>query len=180
MGFDFFSFLKKSIFKSKNNIINDKNSTVIIPMAPYGGLLFKKEIIKRIGLPNEQFYIYVDDFEFTYRITEAGYKIELVKNAFINDLEESWITHKASSPIIRIINNYNYKAFLNIRNGSYFSFFHLKKSNIIYFFNKYILLSHAFLYAVFHNKLGRFKYILQLIKAGERGFFDNNSLKQFE
>lgn len=177
MGFGLFSFLSKSIFKSKKISSTDNTAPVVIPMAPYGGLLFDKSIIKNIGLPNEQFYIYVDDFDFTYRITEAGYKIELLKNAFIVDLEKSWITQKASSPIIRIINTYDSKAFLNIRNGSYFSFIHLKKSALIYLFNKYILLSHAFLYSIFHSKLDRFKYIMKLIKEGESGHFNNNNFK---
>ncbi len=61
-----------------------------IGYAPYGGLLFHRSWIDKIGLPNEALYLYGDDHEFTLRLRKAGAHIYLCAQARIEDLELSW------------------------------------------------------------------------------------------
>jgi len=48
--------LRKSILKR-----NETKPIVQIPMAPYGGLFFHKAILKKIGYPDERYFVYTDD-----------------------------------------------------------------------------------------------------------------------
>ena len=59
-----YRYLKK-IFKSKNNKIEQKSDKKfgIVPVAPYGGLFIHKNLLNKIGYPNEKFYLYADDHE---------------------------------------------------------------------------------------------------------------------
>ncbi|MEM7734663.1 MAG: glycosyltransferase [Deinococcota bacterium] len=62
-----------------------------LPFAPYGGLLLPKHVVNAIGLPDTQFYLYSDDYEYTYRITRAGGRIYLLPDALIYDVDTSWL-----------------------------------------------------------------------------------------
>jgi GT2 family glycosyltransferase len=55
----------------------------VIPFAPYGGLFFHKSLLDRIGYPNEDFFLYHDDSEFTYRITALGGSIYLIADSIV-------------------------------------------------------------------------------------------------
>ena len=70
LGFHIFKLHFKLV--KKLNLLKRKShsSNFVIPCAPYGGFFFHKDLIKLIGLPDERFFVYADDFEFTYRITE--------------------------------------------------------------------------------------------------------------
>lgn len=62
--------------------------------AAYGGLFFHKELLKKIGLPNESFVLYSDDFDFTYRIALKGGGIWLLPSSILHDVETSYYLPK--------------------------------------------------------------------------------------
>lgn len=66
--------------------------TMSLRVGPYSGLLFRRELILAIGLPDTSLVLYADDTEFTWRITATGGKIALVTAALVEDLESSWNT----------------------------------------------------------------------------------------
>ena len=70
---------------------SDLPRKVALDIAPYGGLLFRSELVGAIGLPNRDFVLYADDVEFTSRITKRGGRILLVTEALLDDLESSWL-----------------------------------------------------------------------------------------
>lgn len=55
--------------------------------APYGGLFFRKSLLEVIGYPNENYVIYADDCEFTYRIPSNGGTILALLDAKIYDID---------------------------------------------------------------------------------------------
>lgn len=69
-----------------------------VEMATYGGLFFHKTLIKKIGFPNPNFFIYYDDLDFTYRITKIGGAIFLCSELKIEDLDwPEWRTQNFNS-----------------------------------------------------------------------------------
>lgn len=58
--------------------------------APYGGLLMHRDLVKRIGLPNDQYYLYGDDYEYSSRIAAQGGGLYLCATSEVRDLELSW------------------------------------------------------------------------------------------
>lgn len=68
-------------FNERNNI----NDTLPQKVTFASGccLCVSKRVIEKIGLLNEQFFLYEEDTEFCYRITEAGFEIVYVPNSVI-------------------------------------------------------------------------------------------------
>lgn len=79
-GFDIFHPIK---VRRNKKVIHNKNRSISVAM--WGGLFFHSSWIKRIGLPNESYFMYSDDFEWTYRITKDDGIIHLLHNAVITE-----------------------------------------------------------------------------------------------
>lgn len=86
-------------------------------VAPYGGMFFCKELLGEIGYPREEFFLYGDDHDFSYRITQAGGAIILVLDSVIRDLETSF--HLVKSPSRKRISSRFFKT--DSRNAIYYS-----------------------------------------------------------
>lgn len=64
-------------------------------VAPYGGLLLCPSVLTKRLLPNKYFFLYGDDYEYTYRLVmRYNYKIILLDNISIIDLEPSFHVRK--------------------------------------------------------------------------------------
>lgn len=63
--------------------------------ALYGGLFFHRFWVEKIGLPREDFFVYVDDLEYTLRFAQAGGRLYLCALSRIEDLQPSW-NHKGN------------------------------------------------------------------------------------
>jgi GT2 family glycosyltransferase len=75
-----------NIFKYKEtrrNLARTAHGLRDLPVAMYGGLFFHRRLLDRIGYPDPDYFMYCDDFEWTYRITKLGGKIILVDKARI-------------------------------------------------------------------------------------------------
>jgi GT2 family glycosyltransferase len=57
-------------------------------ISPYGSLFFNKKLLKRVGLPREEFFQYFDDTEFTYRMYK-NYEVRffLIPKSKIKDID---------------------------------------------------------------------------------------------
>ena len=75
--------------KNFHNAISDPEYGDI-SAAPYGGMFFHKNLLNTIGYPNELFYIYSDDHDFSHRLILRGGRIILSLKSTLNDVEESW------------------------------------------------------------------------------------------
>lgn len=86
-------------------------------VAPYGGMFFSKDLLGEIGYPREEFFLYGDDHDFSYRITQAGGAIILVLDSVIRDLETSF--HLVKSAARKRISSRFFKT--ESRNAIYYS-----------------------------------------------------------
>lgn len=57
-------------------------------VGPYGGMFISTELIPSIGLPDPRFFVYGDDFEYTYRATQHGYSSFVVYSSKIVDIDK--------------------------------------------------------------------------------------------
>ncbi len=73
-----------STFKENPNIQSGK-----VAVAPYGGMFFHKKIIDKIGYPKEEFFVYADDHEWSYRITKDGGSIYFLVDSVVEDIDTS-------------------------------------------------------------------------------------------
>ena len=142
-----------------------------ISAATYGGLFFHKDLMEKIGLPDESYFLYADDFDFTYRITKAGGEIWIVTNSIIHDLESSFylpakkniLYHSAfDSPT-------ESSSYYALRNTVYFSKKFLVNNKFVYRLNKFLFLAFITVIGILRGESKRLKLIRAAIKDGENG-----------
>jgi GT2 family glycosyltransferase len=88
--------------------------------APYGGFFFHRSWIERIGYPNVDYYLYVDDHEYTNRVVRHGGSIRIVPDSVVRDLERS---HRFQTRARNIYVDLDYpadRAYFEIRNKAHF------------------------------------------------------------
>lgn len=74
-------------------------------LCTFCGLFFKAELINKIGLPREDYFIWYDDTEYSLRIR---------KESSIININTAWINHKTKKAVVN--NKQNWRAFYGIRN----------------------------------------------------------------
>ncbi|MDO9553111.1 glycosyltransferase [Rhodonellum sp.] len=67
---------KRLIIKPKVNSILD------VDFAVFDGAIMKFDLVKKVGLPEKDWFMMVDDYEYCYRIKRAGFKIGVIHNNF--------------------------------------------------------------------------------------------------
>lgn len=166
-----FHLLKKieNLF-AKQRAINESIRTGKVAVAPYGGMFFRKELIEIIGLPDESFFLYADDHDFSYRITKSGGEIILILDSVLLDLEKSF--HLAKQK--RILKTRFFATdskdviFYSVRNNVYFER-HFIKNRIIYNSNKLVYLIILFFIMLSKpSEIWKFSLILKAIHASKK------------
>lgn len=131
------------IIKSKFNIskpLDDKNITSgKVSVAPYGGMFFHKNIINTILFPCEDFYLYADDHEWSYRITKNDGDIYLLINSKIEDIDTSWnISNEHKNSFKTIATGNKFRMYYSTRNRVFFECENLVTNRIIYKLNIFL------------------------------------------
>lgn len=171
-GFNFFNALKNKFYKSKkNNLIN------LFPLQPIevtamGGSFFHKSILEKNGYPNEDFYLYADDQDFTYRFTKSGGHIFLCSELKLKDLDSTTVSDEGKNIGYFDEEFLEFKMYYQVRNHTYLSKYFIE-NKILFYGNLSILLIITFKKVFKTPKklfLKRYKLLLRAIKDG----LDNN------
>jgi GT2 family glycosyltransferase len=171
LGFHFIEKLTKIFARRKNS--NKEISFGEIAYAPYGGMFFNKSIIDEIGYPNEEYFLYSDDHDWSYRITKLNKKIYLILNSVIDDIDASWaVQNKKSSIFSKMHSAPSFRIYYNVRNRMLFEKNYLITNDSVYKFNKLLFTCILFCYS-FRSK--NFKVFSKAVKDAEM-----NNLEYFE
>ncbi|MFY8273987.1 glycosyltransferase [Pseudoalteromonas sp. SSDWG2] len=161
------SFLGRDIFSKKYPDYEKTESDLIA--APYSGLILPPSILKKRILPNKDYFLYADDHEYTYRlVTEHGYKIKMIDDVSITDLEHSFHLEKKSTFLAnRYLEAPKIRLFFSVRNQLYFG---LSRSNRRLLFYTNVILVSCFILLGFLVRLDikRVFWFLSALKAGFR------------
>lgn len=146
-------------------------STTHLNVAPYSGLMFHRDLIHAIGLPNQDFILYADDYDFTYRIIRQGGKILLLTSAVLDDQELSWnATTKFGIGFVGMIKGEgDFRAFYEMRNRIYFDATCLKRSSCVFGMNRAIYMGILFVLAHALQKKERLWLLRQAVDDGLAG-----------
>lgn len=158
----------KTIFTNQNGSKHILPQWGVLKVSPYGGMFFHKDLVGKIGLPNEEYFVYADDFDFSYRVTKTNGKIILVANAHIRDIDDSWRTHEIKNPIRRLLNGSPLKTYYYVRNRVYFEIKNLTNDRIMYNINTYTIILVLCIYSIF-TRGNNYRLILKAIKHGRAG-----------
>lgn len=142
-----------------------------LPYAPYGGLFLHRSAIEIAGLPDERFFVYCDDKEFTYRFTKAGGRIYLVPESDLEDLEKSW-GHEVKGPAVftrHLLAESEFRVYYSVRNHAYFDRQHWLASRFMHGLNRAVYLGALAGFAWWYGKWSRFRLIRRAVREGEAG-----------
>ncbi|MBC8051482.1 MAG: glycosyltransferase [Sphingobacteriaceae bacterium] len=142
-----------------------------VPYVPYGGVFAHREMIGLIGYPDRQFYLYVDDEEYTYRITQRGGTIWMVSTAKIKDIDladgrVAYQPKKGNSPLLDL---WSFRMYYRVRNSIYF---HNKISTtnpIAFAANKSLFIAKLWWTSVKSGKGNEFRKVKEAIQDGIEG-----------
>ncbi len=150
--------------------------TVSLDTAPYSGLLFHRDLIQSIGLPNDIFILYADDLELTYRITKKGGKIFLVVAAMIDDIESSWNikAHFGNGFVGQLKGTGDFRAYYGTRNSTYFYKNYIQKNPFVFWINRMVYTGLLFLFSVALGERARYRLLREAIKDGLVGRLGKN------
>lgn len=141
--------------------------TFSIQVAPYGGLFLHRSIVENIGFPDSDFFLYVDDYEYTYRITQSGGKILLIPSACLRDLEQCWNSSETYySSLHAWLAGPDFRAYYTARNMTHFELHLRDAGNFSYYINKYIYLGLLYAMALLRKRTARMNLLHEAVKAG--------------
>lgn len=155
---------------NKVNKVNKNFPIIKSQVAPYGGLFLHKNTISKIGLPNEDFFVYADDHDWTFRMTKAGFNLYLCSESRLKDIDWTWTSLIAKNPHYEPEAS-EFKIYYAMRNHVFLDK-NFTKNKFVYFLNLsifliYNYLIHFFLVPKIATK--RFKLILRAVKDGLNG-----------
>ncbi|WP_019340685.1 glycosyltransferase [Stutzerimonas stutzeri] len=146
-------------------------TSISLPFAPYGGMLAHRSLYAHIGLPLRELVLYVDDTEYTRRITASGGRLFLFTDAVIEELEHSWNTKQRTRNIYEtfLLGESDFRAYYTARNQAWFDKNVWAASPWVHRINRAMFLMLLRLVARLRNSRGRLALIEQAIQDGETG-----------
>lgn len=153
-----------------------------VSIAPYGGMLFHRDVIGRIGLPDEAFVLYVDDYEFAARLTAQAGKIYVERDAVIHDIDTTWgsrtkTPHSALFTGRLEIKNFS-KLYYATRNLTYFEHHVRSPRSALYHLNSIIFMVILTAMALKGHRLPQYRTMLQAMQDGRRKSLGMNQAYQ--
>lgn len=146
-------------------------ASISLPFAPYGGMLAHRSLYECIGVPLRDLVLYVDDTEYTRRITAGGGRLFLFTDAVIDELEQSWNIKARTRNIYEsfLLGESDFRAYYAARNQAWFDKNVWAASPRLHRLNRIIFLTLLRLFARFRNSRKRLALIEQAIHDGESG-----------
>ncbi len=140
-----------------------------VPYGPYGGLFFHKDVLTKIGYPDERLFLYADDTEFTFRCGQKG-ELFLIPGSIIEDIDCSWHikAKEKNSFTLYLKADSDFRIYYSQRNQVYFERFKWIENHAIYLINKWIYLTTLWLIAQLLGRNQRFSLIYRAIRDGEK------------
>lgn len=174
LGFHVMNAIRKITGQSnkKSSFQAQPVDSVEVDYAPYGGFLMHKKWVEAIGLPDEDYYLYADDHEYTSRIPVNGGKILLCPNSRVIDIETSWhLQANNGAPPLFSKNSSEFRIFYSVRNRVTLERRFLITNNFVYLVNIFVsLLARSFLVLLkekdFRALYGRSRLLYSAIKSG--------------
>jgi len=144
---------------------------VLIPFCPYGGLFFHRDVLDRIGYPDERLFLYSDDNEFTWRFTRKGGRLFLIPGSNVEDLENAWRTMRNErDPFFstHLLSPDDFRVYYRVRNQVHFEHQEWINNRAVYAVNKWSYLTLMWLWSRMLKKHERFALILRAVRDGEQ------------
>jgi len=141
-----------------------------IPYVPYGGLFVPRSVIDQIGYPDERFFLYVDDSEFSFRITERAGAIWLVPGADVIDIDKSQgVTYKKRLFASVLLDQWSFRTYYHVRNRLFFYTRVAVKNKLVFLLNKFLLMSWLKFLSIVRGQQAQYRKLKAAVNDGLNG-----------
>lgn len=172
LGFSLLRIFKNQWRKITAKItVNDKyKERVAMPYVPYGGLLMHKQLVAEIGFPNANMFLYVDDSEYSYRITEHGGTIWMIPACKIIDIDKSQgINYKKQPFHSQLLDEWGFRTYYHVRNRLYFYSRVTIRNKFMFRVNKVLYLAFLRVISILSSKTTEYKKLIGAVNDGLNG-----------
>lgn len=172
MGFHLFRIPLNQLYKLRDRFIKPgavKNKAWM-PYVPYGGLFLHRRMVSLIGYPEESFFVYADDSEYTYRITKNGGKIWLIPASQVRDVDTSYGTsYKQHFWRSVYLDLWSFRTYYQVRNSVYFHDRVQVTNRTLYDINRWLFLKGQLLISKLSGKEANYTKLLKAVEDGLTG-----------
>jgi len=184
LGFHLFRIFKNKFYKIRDIYRKDKKDyfkkRAAMPYVPYGGLMLHRQMIGKIGYPDERMFLYVDDSEYTYRITQNGGTIWLIPSCGVTDIDKSQgINYKKRLFHSQLLDEWSFRTYFHVRNRLYFYSRVAIANKFIFRLNKLIYLAWLRIVSMLSNKTAEYKKLVAAVNDGLNGNMGKASPEKF-
>lgn len=172
LGFSLFRIFKNRWRKIIAKFTGDDEykERVVMPYVPYGGLLMHKQLIADIGYPNTDMYLYVDDSEYSYRITQHGGIIWMIPDCRIIDIDKSQgINYKKRMFHSQLLDEWSFRTYYHVRNRVYFYSRVAIRNKFMFRVNKLLYLAFLRVISILSSKTIEYKKLIVAVNDGLNG-----------
>lgn len=161
----FFAALLKRFFK-RTNYINLKDSepgqVLELDGAFYGGMYFHRRMLDEVSLPEDQYFVYADDLDFSHRLVKQGGRIILVLGAILRSLDYSIPIQNRKKSLYHSTLDYDqsFRTYYCSRNMEYLTRKYFVTNKAIYYLNVFIFICVIGIVSILRGKMNRFKLIV--------------------
>ncbi|RQO75587.1 family 2 glycosyl transferase [Pedobacter sp. KBW06] len=172
MGFSISNSLPNKYYKLQDmrKDTREYKRYVQIPYVPYGGLLLHKLMIEVIGLPNTDYFLYADDSEYTYRITQNNGTIWLVPSCKIIDVDKSQgFLYKKKVFHSYLLDQWSFRTYFTVRNLVYFHSCVAIQNKVMFQINKILFLAYLKVISILSSRTKQYKKLRSAVDDGLNG-----------
>jgi GT2 family glycosyltransferase len=149
--------------------------TIPVEVAAYSGMLFSAGLMDIIGLPDDDFVLYCDDYEWSHRIVQRGGRLLVVTNAHVIDLQRTWAGQLSNHPLSLLGGPGGSVAYYAMRNEVFFFGHQWRGSSIIYSINRLVFTGLLWLQAMAYGRMARYRLLRRAAADGEQALMGLNS-----
>ncbi len=169
--------LRRSSRDAHPDSTRESVDTLSIPAAAYGGLWMHRSLCGTASPPDANYLLYMDDFDYTWRIRTGGARILLLRDVVVTEIEQSYyLPEKKSWKYHSLLAaRSDSLAYYTCRNVVYFTGRHLVTNRSIYRLNRLAFRLAITALALANGQRKRLGVILRAMRDGEAGRLGKNT-----
>ncbi len=159
---------------SYNDLLKSYNNGLMDHIVPFNGLLMSRRLIKKVGYPKKEMFIWGDDFEHLYRCQKEGFKAVTTLNAIFFHPRNNSAQYRIFFGTIPLVYTESKLKFTCLIRNSTYNYWNYKGKYLV--FIKFLMYSWFFLIKK-PLHIRQYLYYLKCVNDGIRGDFSRH--KQF-
>lgn len=138
--------------KQRERCTEQKLDYPLLNYYTYSGLVFKATLLDAVDLPNKDFFLYCDDYDFSYRLSKECNGIILNHDIKIEDIDKSWVAKNNDGHQFFVDKADKNRLYYSTRNRVYFERKYFVTNNATYIVNMLLLFAKLIILALFRSK----------------------------